>query len=165
MRYATFFVGEDLLGIPIHLVQEIARFSSAFPIPGHDPRIDGLVNLRGRMAVVINLRRCLMPEEAEAVPPAARPKLIVLETNDGIPEEAREMGVAGHDEPVVLVVDDVHKIVDDDLQDYYPPPAHVRGEYIEGMIKVDDRLITLISVPRLINALTEDNQEAPSNAN
>jgi purine-binding chemotaxis protein CheW len=160
MKYATFFIGDDLLGIPIHLVQEISRKSAIFPIPGHDPRIEGLMTLRGRIAVVINLHRCLFTEDRTGAP-SARPKLIILETNESIPLEAREMGITGHDEPVVLLVDDVHKITDDDQHDYYPPPAHVRGEYIEGVIKVNDRLITLISIPRLINILIE-NQEVAS---
>ena len=57
MEYATFYVAEDLFGIPIYLVQEIARKAMVYPIPGHDSRIEGLMNLRGRTTAVINLKR------------------------------------------------------------------------------------------------------------
>ena len=65
MDYATFYVANDLFGIPIYLVQEIARRTMVYQIPGHDPRIEGLMNLRGRTTAVINLKRCLYQSEVK----------------------------------------------------------------------------------------------------
>jgi purine-binding chemotaxis protein CheW len=152
MEYATFYVAEDLFGIPIYLVQEIARNTVVYPIPGHDSRIEGLMNLRGRTTVVINLKRCLFKSDVKTAP-GHRKKMIILETQDGLPREALDMGLSAGDEPVVLLIDDVYKIIDGERETFYPPPAHVNEAYIEGIMKSDEDLISLLSIPKLITDL------------
>ena len=152
MEYATFYVGEDLFGIPIYLVQEIARKAIVYQIPGHDSRIEGLMNLRGRTTAVINLKRCLMKSDTNAIS-SQRKKMIILETQDGLPQEALDMGLSAEDEPVVLLIDDVYKIIDGERGAFYPPPAHVNETYIEGVMKSDEDLISLLSIPKLIKDL------------
>ena len=153
MEYATFYVGEDLFGIPIYLVQEIAIKAMVYPIPGHDARIEGLMNLRGRTTAVINLKRCLFKSEVKTSANRHRKKMIILETRDGLPQEALDMGLIAGDEPVVLLIDDVYKIIDGDRESFYPPPAHVNETYIEGIMKSDEDLISLLSIPKLITDL------------
>ena len=152
MEYATFYVAEDLFGIPIYLVQEIARKTMVYPIPGHDSRIEGLMNLRGRTTAVINLKRCLFKSEVKTSI-RHRTKMIILETQDGLPQEALDMGLSAGDEPIVLLIDDVYKIIDGERESFYPPPAHVNETYIEGIMKSDEDLISLLSIPKLITDL------------
>ena len=147
MEYATFYVAEDLFGIPIYLVQEIARKATVHPIPGHDSRIEGLMNLRGRTTAVINLKRCLFKSRGETTC-SQRKKMIILETRDGLPQEALDMGLSAGEEPVVLLIDDVFKIIDGERESFYPPPAHVNETYIEGVMKSDEELICLLSIPK-----------------
>ncbi len=158
MEYATFYVAEDLFGIPIYLVQEIARKTMVYPIPGHDVRIEGLMNLRGRTTAVINLKRCLFKADEKSDPDLMR-KMIILETQDGLPQEALEMGMSAGDEPVVLLVDDVFKIIDGERESFYPPPANVNETYIEGVMKSDDNLISLLSIPKLITDLVTNMED------
>lgn len=152
MEYATFYVAEDLFGIPIYLVQEIARKAMVYPIPGHDSRIEGLMNLRGRTTPVINLKRCLFKSRVKPAN-SHRKKMIILETQDGLPKEALNMGLSAGDEPIVLLIDDVFKIIDGERESFYPPPAHVNETYIEGIMKSDENLISLLSIPELIKDL------------
>ncbi len=150
MKYATFYIADDLFGIPIYLVQEISRQAAVDPIPGNDSRIEGLMNLRGRTTAVINLKRCLFKSGVKAAPTGQRKKMIILETQDGLPQEALDLGLNAGDEPVVLLIDDVFKIIDGELESFYPPPAHVNETYIEGVMKSGEDLISLLSIPKLI---------------
>ncbi len=150
MIYATFYIADDLFGIPIYLVQEFARETKVYPIPGHDSRIEGLMNLRGRTTAVINLKNCLFKSEANAPRPDHRKKMIILETQDGLPQEALDLGLEAGDEPAVLLIDDLFKIIDGELESFYPPPAHVNETYIEGVMKSGEDLISLLSIPKLI---------------
>ena len=149
MKYATFYAGDFLYGISIYLVQEISRPTAIYPIPGHDSRIAGLVNLRGRTAVAVNLHQCIYGYPSKGGK-GLRRKLIVLETADGLPQEAVDMGIVAYEEPVVLVVDDMYKITSGEKEQFYSTPAHVSEKYVEGVMKLENRLITLISIPRLI---------------
>lgn len=160
MEYATFLVGEDLFAIPVALVQEIGKPVEIFPIPGHDPRVAGLVNLRGRTAVALDLRRALLGNLADAIP-RRRSKFIVLETTDTLSTEAREMGLDSHRETLVLVADEVQGIVDGQKMEFHPPPAHVSERYVEGVMKVNERLMTLISIPRLVEDLMPHKEDLP----
>ena len=150
MKYATFYIADDLFGIPIYLVQEIAKQAMVYPIPGHDTRIEGLMNLRGRTTAVINLKHCLFKSETQAPGSSLRKKMIILETQDGLPQEALDIGLHAGDEPAVLLIDDVFKIIDGELESFYPPPAHVNETYIEGVMKSGEDLISLLSIPKLI---------------
>jgi purine-binding chemotaxis protein CheW len=158
MEYATFFIGDDLFGIPVFLVQEIARLTDIYPVPGHDNRIEGVVNLRGRTAVVVNLSKCLYTQKSR-VPSAIRQKLIILETREWISDEYKGMAEQAFEEPVVLLVDNVYKIIDDEKQDYFDPPAHVHEKYVDGVMKNDNTLITLISLKKLVEDLIPQEDE------
>jgi chemotaxis signal transduction protein len=160
MEYAAFLVGGHLFGIPVMLVQEIGKPLEIFPVPGHDPRVAGLVNLRGRTAVALDLRRSLLgPDHGYA--PGDRGKFIVLETTDALPAQAREMGLDSHREPLVLIVDEMQGILDGARLEFHPPPAHVAERHVEGVMKVGDRLMTLISIPRLLEDLLPHKEDLP----
>lgn len=158
MEYAAFFVDGNLFGIPVVLVQEISKPLDLFPVPGHDPRVAGLVNLRGRTAVALDLPRFLSPQ---ARGDGERRKFIVLETTDSLPPEVRSIGLASHHEPIILVVDEVHGILDGEKLEFHPPPAHVRDEFVDGVLKVGDKLMTMISVPSLVGALLPSPEDKP----
>lgn len=159
MEYASFLVGGHLFGIPVLLVQEISKPLRLFPVPGQDPKVAGLVSLRGRTAVALDVRRFLLDDDA-ASPPRSR-KFYVLETEESLSREARELGLEAHSETIVLIVDEAQGILDGEKLEFHPPPAHVREEYIDGVMKSESRLMTLISVPRLVKDLMVPQEESP----
>jgi purine-binding chemotaxis protein CheW len=158
MEYASFLVDDNLFGIPVVLVQEIAKPMEIFPVPGHDPRVAGLVNLRGRTAAALDLRVFLAGKTSES---GRRSKFIVLETTESLPAEVRGMGLETHHEPLVLVVDEVQGILDGEKLEFHPPPAHVREVFVEGVLKVGDRLMTMLSVPSLVSDLLPSQEDKP----
>ena len=160
MDYAAFLVGGHLFGFPVVLVQEIGKPVEVFPVPGHDPRVAGLVNLRGRTAVALDLRRSLLGAD-HGYSAHDRRKFIVLETTDALSPHARELGLDTHREPVVLIVDEMQGILDGQKLEFHPPPAHVAERHVEGVMKVGDRLMTLISIPKLVEDLLPSKEETP----
>lgn len=163
MKYSAFYVGEGLYSVPIHETEELARIPRITPVPTMDGRVAGLVNLRGKVAVALNLRACLEAEpQAEAAAdwsprteggprtdggPAQRHMIIMESGKDGEGESRPEQ----LEDPVVLIVDRIHGIVDDDGLELLAPPAHVQKSFISGIIQSKDKLIVVLSVAKLVN--------------
>jgi chemotaxis response regulator CheB len=60
IELATFYVADLLLGIPIHKVEEISRYSSVTPVPGAPQSVCGVMSLRGEVVTVLDLRAVLV---------------------------------------------------------------------------------------------------------
>ena len=102
VQIVTFAAAGGVHGIPVLAVEELLRPVPVTPVPRSDPRVAGLMNLRGKSATVLHLRACFARPTGE---PARDPKMILLETADRLTDEARELGVKAFDDPVVLLVD------------------------------------------------------------
>ncbi|MFY7877861.1 MAG: chemotaxis protein CheW, partial [Pirellula sp.] len=69
MQISTFLIREEAFAIHSLLVEEYFRPLPITKVPGSNSRIDGLVNIRGRTAVVINMRRCFeIPQREMSAP-------------------------------------------------------------------------------------------------
>lgn len=66
VEFVTFFVGKNLLGIAVGLVQEVVPRQQFTPIPLSSKQIKGLINLRGQIVTVMNLRERLGLPESES---------------------------------------------------------------------------------------------------
>lgn len=147
MQISTFKIDGETFGVPTLLVEELFRPMPVTWVPGADPRIEGMANIRGRTAVVINMRKCLGLSEADA---HAFNEMILFETTSGLVEEAQDLGLQAFDEPVVLRVDETSAIVSIARDDIHPAPAHVSQEFVDGVAEVDGLYVTLVSICRLV---------------
>jgi purine-binding chemotaxis protein CheW len=101
---ATFWVGDTRLAIDAQRVQEVLKDQSMVKVPGTDPSIRGLVNLRGQVIVAIELAVRM----EIAMPPGHRPSFsVVVRTPEG---------------PVILLVDRVGEVLDASELDADPAP-------------------------------------------
>jgi len=135
MQLVVFALGDEEYGLPITQVQEIIRFSEPRTIPNPHASIRGVINLRGRIIPVCDLKLQL------DVHAAARPdddcKIVIVES---------AAGSAG------LIVDDVNEgmtITEEQIEQ----EAGSREGYLHGIAKVDERLIVLLDAPGLVEAL------------
>ena len=150
MQISTFKIDGETFGVPTLLVEELFRPMPVTWVPGADPRIEGMANIRGRTAVVINMRKCLgLPEAA----PQTFNEMILFETSSGLVEEARELGLRAFDEPVVLRVDETSGIVSIVRDDIHPAPAHVSQEFVDGVAELEGLYVTLVSIHRLVQEI------------
>jgi chemotaxis signal transduction protein len=159
MKYSAFYVGDGLYSVPIHETEELARIPRITPVPTVDGRVAGLVNLRGKVAVALNLRACLEspPASGGGGDWAPRPEdapvqrhMIIMESGKNTEGETRPDQI---EDPVVLIVDRIHGIVDDEGLELLAPPAHVQKPFISGIIQSRDKLIVVLSVAKLVNEI------------
>ncbi len=159
MQISTFYIKDEKFAVPSLIVEEYFRPLPITGVPGADPRIDGLVNIRGRTAVVINMRRCF------DVAPRCKSvlgEMMLLETSFGLVQEAREMGLYAFDEPVVLHVDSashIHHLVDEEI---HPAPPHVNQNFVDGVVQTDAGYCTMISIRKLIEELLNGDNKGES---
>ncbi len=150
MQISAFLIANEVFAVPSLLVEEFFRPLPITRVPGADQRISGLVSVRGRTAVVIDMRRCL------GLPPMEGDNLgemILLETDSGLVPEARSLGLYAFSEPLVLSVDAVshiHNLSDDAI---HPPPPHVNQNFVDGVVETESTYYTMISLQKLVDEI------------
>jgi purine-binding chemotaxis protein CheW len=124
-------------GAPITLVREVGYMQAATRLPLTPDWVEGVIDLRGEVLPVINLRRRLgMPEKAKVAG-----------------EETRLMVLASGERSVALIVDEVDTVTTlTEEQIGQPDPQLLPGaeEYLTGVARTDGGLILLIDLVRLI---------------
>lgn len=135
-RIVVFKLADESYGVDIATVQQIIRMQHITKVPRAPEFVEGVINLRGKVIPVVDLRR--------------RFGLPIAERNSGNRMIVVELG----DQTVGIVVDGVseRKIPVDSIE--APPPvlATVDSEYLRGIAKVDDDLIILLSLDKVLSA-------------
>lgn len=135
----TFSLGGETYGVDILRVKEIRGWSPVTRIPRSSPAVLGVLNLRGAIVPIIDLRVRFALRAAEFTPVTV---IIVLSlhTADG----HRECGI---------VVDGVRDVADITPENVRPAPsmnAGDAGEFIEGITTCDDKMLILLDADRLV---------------
>ncbi|MDX2455122.1 chemotaxis protein CheW [Desulfosarcina sp.] len=132
-----FFIGEEMFGVDILTVQEIIRDSPITPIPDAPDFLEGVINLRGSIIPVIDLRKRLKLVQSAHLDPDV---WIIILTVEG--------RVTG------FVVDRVTKVLHVPESSIKPPPdivvAGLKSQYINGVCKLDQRLLILLEFSRIL---------------
>lgn len=137
-QFATFYVGDLLLGVDIRHVQEINRQLDVTPVPNAPPHVRGVINLRGEVATVLNLRTVLgLPQEEPTT-------------------DTRNLIVHSDDESIGLWVDRIGDILTVSPDAIAPPPANVDGvdgRFFRGVHTMDTDIVVLLDVDQVLNDL------------
>jgi purine-binding chemotaxis protein CheW len=135
-QFLTFNLGDELYGVDILRVQEIKGYTAVTKIPNTPPHIKGVLNLRGTIVPIVELRtKFTMP----VIDYTAFTVIIVVVVRDKV------MG---------LVVDSVSDVLTIDKQDIQPPPqfgAKVDVSFLNGIGKSSDKLVALLDMDRLLS--------------
>ena len=135
-RYLTFNLGEEVFGLEIRYVTEIIGMQPITKIPEVASYIKGIINLRGKIIPVIDMRLKFGKEPAEY---DDRTCIVVIDTQELI---------------VGLIVDKVSEVMTIDDLNIVPPPDHrtgIRSRYIQGIGKVDDSVKLLLDCSMLLD--------------
>jgi purine-binding chemotaxis protein CheW len=153
----TFVLGGETYGVDILRIQEIRGWSSITRIPHAPAHVLGVLNLRGAIVPIVDLRMQFDLEHAEY---NALTVIIVMSVQSR--EGRRDVGA---------VVDAVSDVVDVSAAQVQPAPdlgAEQATGHIRGLLTVADRMVVLLDVDRLIGAnlsnLRVDHPELPSAA-
>ena len=135
----TFVLGDETYGVDILRVQEIRGWSAVTKIPHAPAHVLGVLNLRGSIVPIVDMRMRFALERAEYT---AVTVIIVMfvSTSAG----RRDFGV---------VVDGVSDVVDVDFTEVKPAPelgARGATDYIRGLVSVAERMVVLLDIDRLI---------------
>lgn len=145
-QFVRFMVGRESFGVKIGMVQEIVTVPEITRVPDTPDFIEGIINLRGKIVSVVDLRKKLKFDGAER---NKKNRILVTEL-DG--------KVAG------LIVDEVSEVLKLDPDSIEPPPEMVTAggvEYITGVAKVEENLIILLDLTRVLNV--EDMKKITNN--
>jgi len=138
-QLAVFHVGRYICALAIERVQEINKNLLLTPVHEAPAFVRGIINLRGNVVTVIDLRRKLGLEPIELGPT----------TRNVIVKSDREM--------VGLLVDAVDDIIDVSMATILPTPAHLAkelGESFEGVVPLNNELVAILELDHLLSDRT-----------
>jgi len=136
-KFLTFMLGEETYGLPILQVKGINQMQPFTHVPRMPSFVKGVINLRGKIIPIIDLRLKFGLMEAEH---NERTCIIVVELEEG----GRQSG---------LVVDEVSEVLDVTGDNIEPPPADggVSLEYLTGIGKAKGKVIMLLDPFKILS--------------
>ena len=145
-QFLTFQLGSELYGVDILRVQEIKGYTAVTKIPNTPPHIKGVLNLRGTIVPIVELRTKFgMP----MIDYTMFTVIVVVVVKEKI------MG---------LVVDSVSDVLNIDKRDIQVPPqfgTNVNVSFLNGIGRSGDKLVALLDMDRL---LTDGEMQEPGSA-
>lgn len=136
-QLVSFRLGSEEYGVHIMKVQEIIRIQEITRVPQMLSFIEGVINLRGNVIPVIDLRKRF---EMEARPHDDDTRIVIVNV------AGRVLGV---------VVDQVLEVLRISSDQIDPPPPIIAGlgkEYLQGVGKLNERLLILLDLDRVLSA-------------
>lgn len=138
-QYLTFIMAGEEYGVDILAVQEIRGWEPTTVVPNAPDYIKGVINLRGTIVPIMDLRSRFNLERVE-YSPVTVVIILKVQTERG----GRVMGI------VVDAVSDVHSISDSDTRNSPELIEDLNTEFIRSLVSVDDNMIILLDVQRLL---------------
>lgn len=135
-----FNLDSEVYGIDINHVNAIENIQQIVRVPNASPNIKGIINLRGEVIPVINLRAKFHTENQ-----TAPPQISLIIVNQGSTKFALE----------VDGVQEIHSLEDDQISEI---PIIVRGDgvdYFEKVAKINNRLVVVINPDKLLSGEEE----------
>jgi len=145
VQVVSFHLGSEEYGVDISQVQEIIRMVEITHVPRAPHFMEGVINLRGQLIPIIDLRTRFSMQRAEHTKST---RIVVTEIG------SKRVGI---------VVDSVSEVINIPLESVEPAPDMIAGvgtEYIQGVGKVGERLIILLDLTMVISG--EEKQQLES---
>ena len=137
MQYLTFLLNQEEYGLELLSIQEIRGYTTATPIPNVSPYVKGVINLRGTVLPIVDLRIAFGLSEV-----AYDKFTVIVVTRVG----SRLVG---------LLVDAVSDVMDVKADGMQPPPdfgSHVDTRFIQGLFPTKAGLAVALDLHKLLNA-------------
>ena len=145
---ATFYLSTEEYGVDVRLVQEIIRVADITQVPRAPDFIKGVINLRGRIIPVVDLKKRLNLGEVE---PSRQARIVVVKLRDRL---------------VGLLVDGASQVLKVPVSAVEAAPEEVLevdANYIRGVAKLPERLIILMDLQKILTLeLREEEGEGDS---
>ena len=139
-QYLTFLLGDDIYGVDILRVQEVRGWTKVREIPNTPEYVKGVLDLRGTIVPIIDLRVRLSIEEVEYTPITVV-IVLAIEVND----EQYVIGI------VVDTVSDVLDVVKSEIKKAPNFGSKVETKFINGMVMADAGMVVLMDIDKMLN--------------
>lgn len=136
MQLVGFRIKDEYFGVNILSVQEIIRSARITPVPNSPDFVEGVINLRGDIIPVVDLRKrlSLFDEGAEQ-----RSWILILDIDNKI---------------IGFIVDEVTEVLKIDEESIEPAPdivvSGLQSQYIYGVVDIEDRLVIILDFDRVL---------------
>jgi len=141
IQLVSFNLSGEEYGVEVLSVREIIRMSTITKMPNTPYFVEGIINLRGKVIPIIDLRKRFGLEEQE---PDSKTRIMVMDDGKGL---------------TGLVVDSVSEVIRIHGSEIQPPPPliseNISQEFIAGVFNHADRLLIVMNSHRMFN---EDEQ-------
>ncbi len=134
-KFTIFTIGNETFGIGIERVVEILKVPKIFTIPGLPEFLSGVMNVRGHVVPVMDLRH-----RFGLTPSGNKERIIIVRYGK---------------EKISFLVDDIKEILSLSPEAIRTPPSIFKGfktEYLTGMGKHGERIIILLNVDNLLSS-------------
>ena len=135
LQLVGFRIGKESFGVPIALVHEIVRVPNITAVPDTLDHVEGVINLRGRIVSIVDLRKRFGTQCAEST---HKNRILVTEIEGTV---------------VGLIVDSASEVFRLQPSDIEPPPSDVfeaETSYVTGVGKLNERLIILLDLKKIL---------------
>ena len=139
-QFLTFGLGDDIFALDVIKAKEVLDFSEVTQVPQTPDYMLGVINLRGSVVPVIDMRRKFNMEVADRT----RNSCIVVV----------EVDVDGEPVTVGALADSVREVIDLDPSQIEPPPrigTRLNTEFIKGMGNLDDRFVIILDIDKVFS--------------
>jgi purine-binding chemotaxis protein CheW len=140
-QYLTFRLGNEVFATDVAKVREVLDFTTITKIPRTPDFMSGVINLRGNVVPVVDLRLCFEMSKTEKT---VNTCIVVV-----------EMLVEGESNVIGALADSVEEVIDLEPDQIQPPPrigTRIRTDFIKGMGKRDAQLIMILDIDRVFSA-------------
>ncbi|MCK5707280.1 MAG: chemotaxis protein CheW [Candidatus Aureabacteria bacterium] len=138
IKLVSFKLGEILFGLEIVDIQEIIRMKAIVPIPHSPDSVEGVINLRGAIVPIINLKKRLGHSLIDEEDDLQLKRMIIVD--------------AGYLK-VGLIVDEVQQVLNIEEEYFEIPPATVMGvdqSFLKGLIRQNDSILILLDSEKIL---------------
>jgi len=139
-QYLTFKLGEEIFATEVAKVREVLDLTNISKIPRTPDFMSGVINLRGKVVPVVDLRLCFEMSKTEKT---VNTCIVVM-----------EMLVEGESTVIGALADSVEEVIDLEPEQIQPAPrigTQIRTDFIKGMGKHDEQFIVILDIDRVFS--------------
>ena len=151
-QYLTFKLGEEIFATEVAKVREVLDLTNISKIPRTPDFMSGVINLRGKVVPVVDLRLCFEMSKTEKT---VNTCIVVM-----------EMLVEGEATVIGALADSVEEVIDLEPEQIQPAPrigTQIRTDFIKGMGKHDEQFVVILDIDRVFSAEELSAVRAPEN--
>ena len=156
--FASFTIDNKLFGIDILLIREINRQLDMSPVAHTPDFIRGLVNLRGQIVTILDLKKRLGRASTQIGQDTHN---IILKSDSelsGMRDELDDDNLTTCIDKIGLLVDAIGDVITvEDESTIEPPPANLNdidGQFLSGVVKLENQLLAVLNVSQILAEVT-----------